>query len=83
MGVCADDDISGFYQALFRQEGMLNPHIAYVKKVYKPHLLGKTAADHALLCSLNILDVYKRQGGRYLLSLQGKGLPSLQGRWHD
>ena len=77
MGVGADDALSGGHQALFRQEGVLHPHLAHVVEVVNVKPLGKGAALQALLGGLDVLvggEVVHHQGDLALVKDPGEPL---------
>ena len=55
MGVGADDSLAGSDQTLFRQQGVLHAHLAYIKEVGDVVLVGKVAGFQAQLGGLDVL----------------------------
>ena len=55
MGVRADNAVAGAYNALLRQQGVLDAHAAHVKEIGDVVFAGKVPGLAALLRSLNVL----------------------------
>ena len=54
MGISTDNDLTGHNDTLFRQQGVFDAHLTYVKKVFYFHIVSEGAAGFALLCRLNV-----------------------------
>ena len=55
VGVSADDAVTGSHDALFRQQGVLDTHLAHIVEVVDVEALGEGAALEALLSGLDVL----------------------------